>query len=44
MWEIFRSTGHIGAYMAYRSCMECTDVQDEHEHLDVNMECSYKNL
>lgn len=23
MWEIFLTTGHIGAYLAYRSCKEC---------------------
>lgn len=21
MWEIFQSTGHIGAYLTYRECM-----------------------
>ena len=23
MWDIFRHTGDIGAYLAYKDCMEC---------------------
>ncbi|WP_371256728.1 YqzL family protein [Pelosinus sp. UFO1] len=25
MWEVFQSTGHIGAYLMYRSCTESKD-------------------
>jgi len=25
MWEVFQSTGHIEAYLMYRSCAECKD-------------------
>lgn len=23
MWDIFRHTGDIGAYLAYKDCLEC---------------------
>jgi len=26
MWEVFQSTGHIEAYLMYRSCTECKDL------------------
>ena len=39
MWEIFQSTGHIGAYLAYRSCIDGNTGECDDE-LDKNMECN----
>lgn len=40
MWEIFQSTGHIGAYLAYRSCMETNDNGENKGKFESKMECS----
>ncbi|WP_370744940.1 YqzL family protein [Lucifera butyrica] len=29
MWEIFQSTGHIGAYLVYRECLESDILHPE---------------
>lgn len=38
MWEIFQSTGHIGAYLAYRSCIDGNSESDDEP--DKSMECN----
>ncbi|MPL63328.1 hypothetical protein SDC9_08954 [bioreactor metagenome] len=38
MWEIFQSTGHIGAYLAYRSCIEPKGSGETNGNFKNNME------
>lgn len=39
MWEIFQSTGHIGAYLAYRSCFEVGNNDDNDLNFKNKTEC-----